>query len=177
MRLAPVAMGFAADPEVAIFLCGESAKTTHHFKECVDSCRLFGALLVGALRGVSKEILLQPGYAPVDRLWDRVPLIESVKVISEGSYKQKEPPQIQGGGLAVESLESALWAFHHSNSFNEGVLKAVNLGDDADSTGAVFGQLAGAYYGLDMIRTDWRDTLWNSRTILDYVRQLAAFAA
>jgi len=40
-----------------------------------------------------------------------------------------------------------LWAFHNANKFEEAVLKAVNLGDDADTTGAICGQLAGAYWG------------------------------
>lgn len=56
---------------------------------------------------------------------------------------------IKGSGYVVESLEAALWAFHHSSSFEEGLLLAVNLGDDADTTGAVYGQLAGAYYGME----------------------------
>ena len=47
----------------------------------------------------------------------------------------------------VKSLEASLWAFHNAESFEEAVLKAVNLGDDADTTGAICGQLAGAYWG------------------------------
>jgi len=52
-------------------------------------------------------------------------------------------------------LEAALWAFFNSESFREGCLLAVNLGDDADTTGAVYGQLAGAYYGLQSIPQEW----------------------
>jgi ADP-ribosylglycohydrolase len=59
----------------------------------------------------------------------------------------------------VKSLEAALWAFHNSNSFREGCLLAVNLGDDADTTGAVYGQLAGAYYTEDGIPAEWRRKL------------------
>ena len=49
----------------------------------------------------------------------------------------------------MKSLEAALWAFHRSESFGDGCLLAVNLGDDADTTAAIYGQLAGAYYGID----------------------------
>ena len=59
----------------------------------------------------------------------------------------------------VRSLEVALWAFHRSDSFREGALCAVNLGDDADTTGAIYGQLAGAYYGVNAIPQDWIEHL------------------
>ncbi|HBY77548.1 MAG TPA: ADP-ribosylglycohydrolase, partial [Cyanobacteria bacterium UBA11148] len=64
-----------------------------------------------------------------------------------------------GTGYVVKSLEAALWAFYHSQSFEEGCLLAVNLGDDADTTGAVYGQLAGAFYGEQGIPQSWRDKL------------------
>jgi ADP-ribosyl-[dinitrogen reductase] hydrolase len=177
MRLAPVAMAFANQPTEAIHLCGESARTTHNFAECVDTCRLLGALIVGALTGEPKARLLSPGYAPVEGLWLRQPLTPVVQEISLGSYQHKNPPAIRGGGLTTESLEAALWAFHHSGGFEEGALLAVNLGDDADSTGAVFGQLAGAYYGLPAIPARWLEALWSRSLILDYAQQLYALAS
>jgi ADP-ribosylglycohydrolase len=177
MRLAPVAMAFAGDPTKAIRISGESAQTTHNFTECVDTCRLLGALIIGALRGESKDRLLFPGYSPVDGLWDRQLLTPAVQEISLGSYQNKQPPAIRGGGLATESLEAALWAFYHTHSFEEGVLLAVNLGDDADSTGAVFGQLAGAFYGLQSIPGRWLDALWSRQLILEYAQGLYNFAA
>jgi ADP-ribosylglycohydrolase len=176
MRLAPVAMAFSGDAAEAVHLCGESARTTHNFVECVDTCRLLGALIVGALSGDSKDRLLSPGYSPVDGLWERLPLTSSVQEISLGLYKRKQPPAIRGGGLATESLEAALWAFYHSHTYEEGVLLAVNLGDDADSTGAVFGQLAGAYYGLQAIPVRWLDALWSSQLILEYAQGIYAYA-
>lgn len=177
MRLAPVAMAFAAQPAEAIRLCGDSARTTHNFLESVDTCRLLGALIVGALCGEQKDRLLSPGYSPVDGLWQSEPLTPLVQEISLGSYQYKNPPAIRGGGLSAESLEAALWAFFHSGSFEEGVLLAVNLGDDADSTGAVFGQLAGAYYGLPAIPTGWLEALSSRPLILDYAQKLYAFAS
>lgn len=71
----------------------------------------------------------------------------------------KSPPQIKGGGYVVDSLEAALWAFHDASDFREAVLKAVNLGDDADTTGAVCGQLAGAYWGEEGTPEEWRQGL------------------
>ena len=177
MRLAPMAMAFASQPAEAIRLCGESAQTTHNFVECVDACRLLGALIVGALGGVPKEHLLAPSYSPVEGLWERQPLTPSVQEISLGAYQRKYPPAIRGGGLATESLEAALWAFDHSSSFEQGAMLAVNLGDDADSTGAVFGQLAGAYYGLPAIPARWLDALWSRQLILDYAQGIYALVS
>lgn len=177
MRLAPVALAFASQPAAAIHWCGESARTTHNFTECVDSCRLLGALIIGALAGEPKERLLSPTYSPVAGLWDRHPLTPVVQEISQGSYLRKQPPAIRGGGLATESLEAALWAFHHSHTFEEGLLLAVNLGDDADSTGAVFGQLAGACYGLPAIPARWLDVLWSRPLIQEYAEQLYAWVS
>ena len=72
------------------------------------------------------------------------------------SFKRGEPPEIAGTGYVVRSLEAALWAFHHGSDFREGCLMAANLGDDADTTAAVYGQLAGAYYGEQWIPEQWR---------------------
>jgi ADP-ribosyl-[dinitrogen reductase] hydrolase len=93
-----------------------------------------------------------------------------------GSYQEKAPPSIRGTGYVVQALEAALWAFHHSESFEEGALLAVNLGDDADTTGAIYGQLAGAYYGLEAIPSPWRDTLSHYTLLSDYATGLYALA-
>ncbi len=79
--------------------------------------------------------------------------------IARGSFKSKQPPAIKGTGYVVNSLEAALWAFYRSTSFREGCLMAANLGADADTTGAIYGQLAGAYYGVDQIPIEWREKL------------------
>ena len=92
--------------------------------------------------------------------------------VASGSFKKKNPPDIKGTGYVVESLEAALWAFHNSDSFEEGVLKAVNLGDDADTTGAIYGQLAGAYYGLDGIPDRFKDKIVMKELILSYAEGL-----
>ena len=155
MRLAPVPMYFASDAAEAIQRSGDSSRTTHGAEEAVDACRYYGGLLVGALRGVGKEALLTPGYCPVEGMWHSRPLSTNVAEVAEGSYKHREPPQIRGSGYVVEALEAALWAFHKSRDFREGALLAVNLGDDADTTGAIYGQLAGAYYGVQSIPAEW----------------------
>lgn len=176
MRLAPVPLFFAANPEEAIRMSAESSRTTHGATTCLDACRYFGGLLVGAIQGVSKEELLAPRYAPVERLWEREPLCPAIDDIAGGSFKRKAPPAIVGSGYVVEALEAALWAFSRSSSFQEGALLAVNLGDDADTTGAIFGQLAGAYYGIAGIPQAWRECLAQAELIQHWAGELATLA-
>jgi len=159
MRLAPVPLYYAEDPRLAIDRSADSSRTTHGATEAVDGCRYLGALLVGAVRGVSKDALLADHYAPVPGSWDVQPLAPAVAEIAAGSFKHRQPPVIKGTGYVVRSLEAALWAFFHSGDFGAGCLLAVNLGDDADTTAAVYGQLAGAYYGAGGIPAEWRTKL------------------
>ncbi|MDZ7697716.1 MAG: ADP-ribosylglycohydrolase family protein [Deltaproteobacteria bacterium] len=159
MRLAPIPLFYANAPDKAIEMSGKSSKTTHGTLACVDACRYFGGLIAGAVKGASKKDLLSPGYRPNGRPWQEGELVEDIFEIAQGSYKYKEPPEIKGTGYVVKSLEAALWAFCHSVSFEDGCLLAVNLGDDADTTGAVYGQLAGAFYGVDDIPEDWLEKL------------------
>ena len=155
MRLAPVPLFYASNPQQAIEKSAESSRTTHGATTAVDACRYLGALIVGAINGATKEELLSERYSPVVSYWQKHPLVSDVDEVAAGSFKHREPPQIQGSGYVVSSLEAALWAFHKTNSFQDGALLAVNLGDDADTTGAVYGQLAGAYYGEKGIPDEW----------------------
>jgi hypothetical protein len=96
--------------------------------------------------------------------------------IVDGSYLHAEPPQIRGGGYALDALEAALWALRSTDSFEAGVLAAANLGDDADTTAAIYGQLAGALYGVDAIPARWRDRVLMRDTILGFADALFALA-
>ncbi len=169
MRLAPVPMYFAGDAAEAIAMAADSSRTTHKAQEAVDACRYFAGLLIGALRGVNKETLLSPSYCPVEGQWDRDPLAEKIARVADGSFKDRKPPDIRGTGYVVDALEAALWAFHRSDGFSEGALLAVNLGDDADTTGAIYGQIAGAHYGAETIPAAWRDKL----TMVSEITKLA----
>ena len=159
MRLAPVPMFYAADPDEAIRRSGESSRTTHANPAAVDACHYLGGLIVGALNGTPKDELLSERYSPIGDRTKNERSVPEIDAIAAGSFKHQEPPAIKGLGYVVKSLEAALWAFHRSSSFREGALLAVNLGDDADTTGAVYGQLAGAYYGDNGIPDAWLDKL------------------
>lgn len=172
MRLVPVVLFYYGDPDYAIGQSAESSRTTHGSEDCIHACRLMAGIIYGALEGRSKEEILSEGFTPAKETWEDAPLSQNIREISLGSYKRKEPPEIRGTGWVVQSLEAALWAFHSSTSFEEGALKAVNLGEDADTTGAVYGQIAGAYYGIEGIPTKWREIIYKKDEIVSLARNL-----
>lgn len=165
MRVAPVPLFFASDRELAIRMAGESSRTTHGARAAVDACRYFAGLLLGAVSGEPKATLLGPSYSPVPGLWTGEHLHPAVAAVAGGSFHTKAPPAIRGTGYVVDSLEAALWAFATTDDFRSGALAAVNLGDDADTTGAVYGQIAGACYGAEGIPTLWLEALFQRSTI------------
>ena len=176
MRLAPAPLAFAADPAEAVRRAGDSSRATHGAPECVDACRYYGGLLVGAVQGRLKEELLAPNFAPVPGLWEAAPLAPKVAAIAAGSFRTKADSAIRGSGYVVHTLEAALWAFAATDDFRAGALKVVNLGEDADSTGAVYGQLAGAYYGVEGIPAAWRAKLAMREKIEELADGLRALA-
>ena len=105
-----------------------------------------GEKALEAFDGADKESILR-GQAG---LWLSEPAIAA---LAEGAYCDKPAEAIRGSGYVVECLEAALWCFHPTDSFEAAVLAAAHLGDDADTTAAVCGQLAGAHYGIAGIPT------------------------
>ncbi len=176
MRLAPVPMFFAGNAVEAVHYSGESSRTTHGAKTCIDGCRYYGGLIWAAINGVDKSDLLAAMYCPAGRWHELGPWHGEIEDVASGSFKRKDPPQIQGSGYVVRSIEAALWAFHKSTSFEKGALMAVNLGDDADTTGAIYGQLAGAFYGMDGIPAAWRQRIALRDQIVGLADKLFALA-
>lgn len=176
MRLAPAPLAFVNNPAEAIRLAGESSRTTHGAKVCVDACRYFAGLILAAASGMEKRAILNNEYEPAVNCWLENPLAAKVQEIARGSFKVKEPPQVRGSGYVIHTLEAALWAFHTTDTFRAGALAVVNLGEDADSTGAVYGQIAGAYYGADGIPAEWREKVAMRELIEQRAAELHALA-
>jgi ADP-ribosyl-[dinitrogen reductase] hydrolase len=158
MRLAPVPLFFSPDRERAIEMSGQSARTTHGAAECVECCRLLGGILVRLLEGASKaEALLEHGVTGL--------ACAKVQAIARGDYRSKSEAEVAGSGYVIRSLEAALWCFWQAGDFRDAVLRAANLGDDADTTAAVCGQVAGAYHGESGIPGHWLERLARSGEI------------
>jgi len=152
MRLAPVPMFFSSDMRAVVHYSEESSRTTHGAREAVDACRLFGKQIAMALNGATKEDIL---FKALDEVLFPDSLSDSILEIATGRYREKSEDKIRGSGYVVHSLEAALWCFLKTENFKDAILKAVNLGDDADTTAAVCGQIAGAFYGVEDIPDSW----------------------
>ena len=164
MRLAPVPLFFFRNKYAAIEFSGRSGEITHGDTKARDACRFYGALIVAALRNYTKDQILAPNFYKDHQHWfGTEPLHPDIIRIAEGSYKRKHGYEggIRGKGYIVDALEAALWAFwSDENSFEKGALAAVNLGDDTDTTAAIYGQLAGAYHGYKKLPSRWVEQVY-----------------
>jgi ADP-ribosyl-[dinitrogen reductase] hydrolase len=165
MRLAPIPIFYSSDRELAVKYAGESSRTTHGAAECIDSCRLFADLILEACRAGSKEAIFEKSsYEPyTPRVID----------IANRDFLSKSYDELTGSGYVIESLESALWCFMNSESFEEAILLSANLGNDADTTAAICGQIAGAYYGFSGIPEKWSSAIVMANEIREWAGELA----
>lgn len=148
MRIAPVALSYTGD--TLIRNAKRTTITTHAHQACIDGSDYFIRLLDRALDGADK-----------DEIFDFPSTYENdeIQAIADGNYMDMAYEDLYGSGYVVHCLQCALWCFRNTDSFEDAILASANLGDDADTTAAVCGQLAGAYYGACGIRPSWLDKL------------------
>lgn len=170
MRLAPVVMAYVRHRDAAREHAAASSRTTHGAEMAMDGCRLMADLLHGLLQGVPKEQVLAPGY------YDGPPLHPGMHGLTQGGWIEKREEQIKSSGFVLHSLEAALWAFATTDDFRSGCVRAVNLGDDADTVGAIYGQFAGACYGVEGIPAEWCERLYERERLEQLARSLYALS-
>ncbi len=156
MKLAPVPMAYAAYPDAAVALAADSARTTHGHPAALDAARYLAALLIDAIYGAERAAVAAGESPTAAALRARGTLHPDVQAVADGSHLRRQPPDITGGAYAPTTLEAALWALHTTDDYAAGALAVANLGGDADTTAAVYGQLAGAMHGADAIPEPWR---------------------
>jgi ADP-ribosyl-[dinitrogen reductase] hydrolase len=163
MRLAPVPIKYhnLSQEELAV-KARESSLVTHASSQCLSSCEYLAVTLAALINGASAHAALTIPFKGLNRLVQEW-------IVEKKTYLNPET-KIQGTGWVIKSLEAALWAFASTDSFEAAVLKAVNLGDDSDTTGAVCGQLAGAFYGESGIPQRWLDKLVRKDMIEDALK-------
>lgn len=153
-RLAPTVMFYLPFKEQALEFASDAVRTTSQAPVVLKVCQLFAAMIHAALEGQAKAQILHPA-------WDLSELKPKSRIrgLAEGRYRTKDPATIRAGEHIIEVLELALWAFDRTTSFQEGALLVANAGEHSDVAGAAYGQLAGAYYGVDAIPPGWRNVL------------------
>jgi ADP-ribosyl-[dinitrogen reductase] hydrolase len=165
MRLAPIPMALHGQPEVLDQWCADSSRTTHAAPECVEACVFLGRMLRRALSGQDKEAIL---FSEPSEDFSQ----NNIRLLAKGHYRSHSAENIRGSGYVIKSLEAALWCFWSTESFKEAILAAANLGEDADTTAAVCGQLAGAHYGVSSFPHQWVETLVQTDLIFDLADRL-----
>jgi ADP-ribosyl-[dinitrogen reductase] hydrolase len=166
MRCAPVALFCLHSLEQLVELSRATSRVTHCDPKAQSSCVLLNAWIRAMIMDNVRDARSQ-GFALIkdsERFpWQRLMEIEL--------YKEED---IASTGYTVHTLEAAAWSFLTTDSFEEAVVRAACLGDDADTTAAVCGALAGAYYGCDAIPLTWRNDLQNERRIRELALALAS---
>ena len=154
MRLAPVALYALHDADLARRLAQDQSQTTHAAPEAIAACELLVTLLSEAIQGAGMDVLRPRRLDPAS----------PVLMLAAGGWKNKTRARIRSSGYVMHTLEAAMWSVGTTTSFEEAVIRAVNLGEDADTVGAVTGQLAGAIYGLQAIPGRWLEPLaWRTK--------------
>ena len=154
MRLAPVALRWASDPERAISAARAQSVATHGAPAAVEGCALLAEILVEAIGTGDRGAALRSRPAGD----------ASIAAIAAGSWRGKERNNISSSGYIVHTLEAGLWCVDRSSGFADAVLLAANLGDDADTVAAVTGQIAGALWGQNAIPRHWLERLaWREK--------------
>lgn len=198
-RIGPIVLKHFYQPVKCLQQVEQFTQITHIARVCVDGCRFFASLMIGAILGIDKTNLLSDKYNLLDitthgplkynsynktfieDCTDTVMSIEndvvrcrstkeniflkslypSISKIQRGSYKHKTREQIVSDTLIINVIEAALWAFYNTNTFEDGCVMAINLGVNSSGIGAVYGQLAGLYYGISTIPERWINKLFH----------------
>lgn len=172
VRIAPIALFYLQDVESAMLYAAQSTQLTHPDPLCVDAARYLTALVHGAMMGVSKETLLSEDFEPEGVSWGAYRLAPEINLLRKGLYQEKPSFSLDKPDDLLGVLQAALWAFAHSRHFKDGALKAVNLAGKASTVGAIYGQLAGAYYGAERMPDNWLRKIAHREAIQDISEKL-----
>jgi ADP-ribosyl-[dinitrogen reductase] hydrolase len=127
------------------------SRVTHPHSECEAGSAFVNATIYHLLHGTSREDAVAQALDAVDMPTPLRAVIEQAPTHSRGELKNS--------GWVRHTLESAVWGLLTTDTFEDAVVQVVNLGNDADTAGAVVGALAGAAYGIDAIPLRWREAL------------------
>ena len=172
MRVAPIGLVFFKDMDLALKNAAISSDVTHPYPRCAESCMIYTKTIVLAMNGMDKENLAKE---IANTTFTDAVLRQTLEIYkSTKDWEERREDQIKSSGYVISTLEAALWAFFTTETFKDGALKVVNLGYDADTVGAVYGGLSGAYYGIEAIPTEWTEGLLKRPVIESIASGLAS---
>ncbi|KAI4107383.1 MAG: hypothetical protein L6R37_001614 [Teloschistes peruensis] len=157
MRVSPIGLVYHRDPQKAMDYAAASSQVTHPYPTNAEACKIYTKLIVSTFSNPHKADL---AYIVADWQFEDPDLKARFDKYGKlEDWQQVEEEAISSSGYVVHSLEASLWAFFTTESFEEGAMKVVNLGHDADTVGAIYGGIAGAYYGFEALPKRWLDGL------------------
>ena len=176
MRILPVALRYADAPvDEMLFMAHRVSAITHQHPRSQMACGLYCCMAKGLLGGLASldayRFMIEQGH----RYYNVTPFNREMphfaRILS-GTIGDATDRDIASSGYVLHTLEASLWCLLTTSSYADAVLKAVNLGDDTDTTGCVAGGLAGVCYGIQSIQLAWRERLTRAD---DIHQQLNAF--
>jgi ADP-ribosyl-[dinitrogen reductase] hydrolase len=169
MRIAPIPILFGSNLVTVRQMAEQESATTHACPSAIWCCQVLSILIALCFRGVTKERMLE--YI---RSIDDVP--KPCEPIVRTDFLNLTHETIPASGWVVHTLQVTLWAFFGTETFEDGLIAVVNLGGDADTNGAVFGALAGAFYGYDAIPDRWSSALQKMDMVQNVFTEFAQLA-
>ncbi|NET73747.1 MAG: ADP-ribosylglycohydrolase family protein, partial [Sphaerospermopsis sp. SIO1G2] len=149
---------------------------THAHLRSQIACGIYISIVTELLAGNQPKQAYLQGIEKINQLYsDDVYKSEKryFQRVFSGQIEQTPIDEINSSGYVVDTLEASLWCFLNSSSYAQAVLQAVNLGGDTDTTGAVTGGLAGIYYGVENIPSQWLEQIARQQEIIDLAHRLS----
>lgn len=168
MRCAPVALRFRSDPEKMVRAALDTSRITH-----ADPRAMWGTVAV--CQGIAHLLDGGPVGGIVDAAIRGVPIAEVADAVTSARIMTYD--EVRSGGYVLHALNAAFWCLLHEPTAEEVIIRAVMMGDDADTTGIVAGCLAGAAYGVDALPERWRAVIHHADELASLAERLRAWDA
>lgn len=176
MRILPIAFCHEVWPFADFLaLIHDLSRLTHAHPRSLMACGFYVQIAMLLLQGADLVTAYREGFSALQPYYKKAPFAAELphfQRLSAGNMEELPREAIRSTGYVIHTLEAAIWCLLTTPSYTEAVLKAVNLGEDTDTTGAVTGGLAGLYYGLDSIPAAWRAQMAGVERILDLSERL-----
>ncbi|AEM22450.1 ADP-ribosylglycohydrolase [Brachyspira intermedia PWS/A] len=174
MRILPIAFyinkyfyGKLFDNSEVINIIYNISSLTHSHKRSLIACVIYTAIALNLINDMNIEEAINKALKDSFNYYKNEKEINNYKRIFDSNFKKLNDTKIESSGYVVHTLEASIWVLLNTSNYKDAVLKAVNLGNDTDTTAAVTGGLAGLYYSIDNIPTNWIDILINKELIIN----------
>lgn len=176
MRILPMAF-FLKDHHVndRMKMVSKASMITHAHPIAVMACFYYVEFAIGLLHGKSRREVydeLRVSVPKVMKEWEWPSSDETFSRLLKEDISVLSQEEIDSSSYVVHTLEASIWCLMTTDTFEEAVLKAVNLGGDSDSTAAVTGGLAGIVYGVGYVPEHWMESLARKEDIIELAQRL-----